>query len=316
MGRPLNKKYFGNRNVGSISTIADDGIVGKGVASIPVTAASSYTVRPTVTLTGAPDLLNSVAATATITSQVNTVSSFVGGTNYSQGDTFTIGNGTIFTVATVNGSGVIQTLNVTNGGTFLYADGALATGYRTTSIISATNPLATGATVTLTYKAKEVLITDAGSGYSTTVPTATATQSVTLGTVVMTSPVGNTAVTGTAANPDPGIIAYAFTGSSSKQADIVKQVAKDRYKVNTSDTSGTPVVAQLKSSAATALGEMTINATDSANGTYWVVKLTSHKATIYPNTGTQFPLVNSQPQVVQWTFSTPTVGVSVKIDNA
>jgi hypothetical protein len=37
-------------------------------------------------------------------------------------------------------------------------DGALATGARTTSIISATYPLATDATVTLTYKAKEVLM--------------------------------------------------------------------------------------------------------------------------------------------------------------
>jgi hypothetical protein len=89
MGRPLNKKYFGNRNTGSTTTTADDGIGGKGVASIPVTSAGSYTVRPVVTLTGAPNLLSGVAATATITSQVNIISSFVGGTNYTTGDTFT-----------------------------------------------------------------------------------------------------------------------------------------------------------------------------------------------------------------------------------
>ena len=314
MGRPLNKKYFGNRNTGSTSTTADDGIVGKGVASIPVTAASSYTVRPTVTLTGAPDLLNGVAATANITSQVNTISSFVGGTNYTAGDTFTIGSGTVFTVATVS-SGVIQTITITNRGTFLYADGALATGARTTTIINSTNPLAAGATVTLTYNAKEVLITDSGSGYGTTVPTAAATQSVTLGTVVMTSPVSNTAPAGSGFNPDVAIIARAFTGSSVKQADIVKQVAKNRYKINTSDTAGTPIVATLKSSIATQVGDMTINATDSAGGTYWVTKLTAHKATITPNTGTLFPLVNGEPQQAPWTFSTATNGY-VQIDNA
>ena len=35
MGRPLNKKYFGNRNIGSTTTAADDGIGGQAVASVP-----------------------------------------------------------------------------------------------------------------------------------------------------------------------------------------------------------------------------------------------------------------------------------------
>jgi hypothetical protein len=314
MGRPLNKKYFGNRNTGSTTTAADNGIGGKGVASVPVTTAGSYTVRPVVTLTGAPNLLSGVAATATITSQVNIISSFVGGTNYTTGDTFTIGNGTVFTVGTVNGSGVIQTITTTERGSFPYADGALTTGARTTTIISATNPLAAGATVTLTYNAKEVLITDAGSGYTTTVPTASSTQSVTLGTVVMTTPVANTTAVGSGTNPEPAIIAQAYTGSGVKQADIVKQVARDRYKINTSDTSGTPIVATLKSSIATQVGDMTINATDSSTGTYWVTKLTAHKATIVPNTGTLFPLINGKAQQVPWSFSAAT-NSTVQIDN-
>ena len=33
MGRPLNKKYFGNRNIGSTSTTTDDGIGGEGLAA-------------------------------------------------------------------------------------------------------------------------------------------------------------------------------------------------------------------------------------------------------------------------------------------
>ena len=37
MGRPLNKKYFGNRNIGSTSTTADNGIGGEGVESVTIT---------------------------------------------------------------------------------------------------------------------------------------------------------------------------------------------------------------------------------------------------------------------------------------
>lgn len=45
MGRPLNKKYFGNRNLGTDGTITapDAGIGGQSVAGINVTVAGSYT---------------------------------------------------------------------------------------------------------------------------------------------------------------------------------------------------------------------------------------------------------------------------------
>ena len=318
MGRPLNKKYFGNRNTGSPTTAGDDGIGGKSVASIPVTTASSYTVRPVVTLTGAPNLLKGEPATATITSQVNTISAFVGGTNYTAGDTFTIGNGTVFTVGTVT-LGVIQTITTTSRGSFPYADGALITGPRTTTIISAANPLATGATVTLTYNAKSVVVTP-GSGYTTTVPTAAATQSVVLGTVVMTTPVGNTATTGSGFNPEPAIIASAYTGSSAKQADIIKQVSTYRYKVRTSDGIFT---AKLTSVAAAAPGsdginQMTIKATDLTGCTYYVQKLTSRKAVIFPyGLGThEFPLnADGTAKRVQWTLGTAVLNTSVTIEN-
>ena len=45
MGRPLNKKYFGNRNIGSASTTADNGIGGQAVASIAVTGTFSISVN-------------------------------------------------------------------------------------------------------------------------------------------------------------------------------------------------------------------------------------------------------------------------------
>jgi hypothetical protein len=70
--------------------------------------------------------------------------------------------------------------------------------------------------------------------------------------------------------------------------------------------------------------EMNIVAIDSAGGTYLVKKLTARKAVLVPkaisrlssSAGTQFPLVGGYPQVVPWTFGTPTVNVSVQIENA
>jgi hypothetical protein len=69
MGRPLNKKFFGNRNTGSASTTADDHIGGEGVGSIAVsgTFAGRTTATPYAVTISAPDLPLGVQATATIT---------------------------------------------------------------------------------------------------------------------------------------------------------------------------------------------------------------------------------------------------------
>jgi hypothetical protein len=315
MGRPLNKKYFGNRNTGATSTTADDGIGGKGVASVPVTTVGSYTTRPTVAFTGAPDLLSGVAPSATITSEV--LSAAVSGTQtgtYVVGDLLTVktsgGTATAY-VATLSGSAVAS-VDFTS-------TGASRGSFQALTAATTTGGSGSGVVLTLTYCAKEVLITDPGSGYTTTVPTAAASGgSVVLGTVVMTTPVANTTTTGSGFNPEAAIIAYAYTGSSVKQADIVKQVSKDRYKVNTSDTSGTPIIAKLKTSAAASqVGEMTISATDSLGKTYYVQKLTSRKAVIVPygTNGHEFPLnADSTPKQVPWSLSTAVTGI-VKIDN-
>jgi hypothetical protein len=67
MGRPLNKKYFGNRNIGSTSTTADDGIGGLRVATIATgTAGSGYSQGTTATL-AAPGLSGAGGVTATTT---------------------------------------------------------------------------------------------------------------------------------------------------------------------------------------------------------------------------------------------------------
>ena len=67
MGRPLNKKYFGNRNVGTAVT-TDDGIGGKGIASVTIAGVWSGFTQATSTVTfTAPELPGGVTATGTVT---------------------------------------------------------------------------------------------------------------------------------------------------------------------------------------------------------------------------------------------------------
>jgi hypothetical protein len=68
----------------------------------------------------------------------------------------------------------------------------------------------------------------------------------------------------------------------------------------------------LKGSAVSGAGEMTIGATDSAGGTYFVTKIGGRKATVTRGTGTQF----ATDSAVQWTFGAPTLNTTIKINNA
>jgi hypothetical protein len=101
MGRPLNKKYFGNRNIGSASTATDNGIGGQAVASIAVTGTFSgkTTATPYAVTISAPNLPNGVQATATITfssATAGTVTITEGGSGYTSVPTATctLGGGT------------------------------------------------------------------------------------------------------------------------------------------------------------------------------------------------------------------------------
>jgi hypothetical protein len=102
--------------------------------------------------------------------------------------------------------------------------------------------------------------------------------------------------------------AYLPDGSAG-EVDIIRQVSTTRYKVT--DGTRTGIVA-LTATEADAEGEGSILATDSDGGTYYVTKLTAHKATVTRGTGTQF----ATNEAVQWTFGDATEDVTVKIANA
>ena len=138
MSRPLNKKYFGNRNVGSASTTTDDNIGGEGVASLTVNTAGTYTsALPTVSFSG-PTLPDGVTATGTVHGNALTAVATAAGTGYNLGNTLTQTTGGTGTMATWEVTGLtVVGITLNNGGTandvndeFTFATSGFATPIR------------------------------------------------------------------------------------------------------------------------------------------------------------------------------------------
>jgi hypothetical protein len=271
MGRPLNKKYFGNRNIGSSTSTTDSGIGGTSVDSVTLGTLGSYTVRPTITFSD-PDLLAEGAETATGTVVSEVLSATVVGGNAGSGylvtDVVSVGSAT-FSI-TVNGGGAITGLTPVNRGSFT----ALAAGAQ-----AVTGGTGTLATIVITYRAKSITITKQGSGYSHSVDaTASFAGSATLPGTPTVNMLVDTGIVGTAGNQENAISMTAqLPGGSAGLVDIIKQVSGRRYKV----TDGTRIgIVQLQDSAVSGDGQATIVATDASSATYYVTKLTAHKATL------------------------------------
>jgi len=113
MGRPLNKKYFGNRNIGvggnqvggplsNSQNYADDRIGGEGVASYgSYVAGSGWTATPTASIS-APNIPGGVTATGTFLYSAKSAAVAVAGTTaYPTGTVVSVTGGASFTVATL-----------------------------------------------------------------------------------------------------------------------------------------------------------------------------------------------------------------------
>lgn len=303
MGRPLNKKYFGNRNIGSASVTTDDGIGGGFVSGVTITTAGSYlgAAQPTVTFS-APDGVGGVTATGTTVMEVLSAVATAGGSNYSVGDVLTVtysGQTATFTVATLSGNAV-ATVTPLARGTFT----ATTTGAKSTTVAPAGG---TGCTLTITYRVKDITITEQGSGYT---DAADAAITFSGGTGAATAVLGtDTGIIGTVGNQENSITMIGFlTGGSAVQVDIIRQVSTNRYKVTDGTRTG---IVQLQPSLANAAGECSILATDAAGDTYYVTKLTARRAQLTQGTGSVFTTGKSVP----WTFGTATSTVC-KIANA
>lgn len=165
---------------------------------------------------------------------------------------------------------------------------------------------ATG-TVTITAGAPTaVTITNPGSGYLSA-PTVTIADS---DGGAETAGTAEAVLTSGASARQNSIKCEAQIGAGSEvtTGDIVKQVSTTRYKVTTSD--GT-AVCKLVQSAALGANEMSITATDSAGGTYFVKKLTAHRVVLVPIDGTQF----ATGTTAKWSFTTTIADAQVTIAN-
>jgi hypothetical protein len=304
MGRPLAKRFFGNRNIGTNGGYtADDGIGGEGLASAAVSVAGSYTATlPTLTFS-APQLPGGVTSTGVIVSKVISAT-ISGGTGYGNAQTFDL------TVTTAGGSAV---LNVTSdaGGAVVTVNSVTTAGSFTalSAVTGVSGGTGTGAVPVLTYGALSVTVTNKGSGY-TAAPTVSYTNrgGITVNTITLTTDSGDV---GSVTNQENAILAYAYVTGNSLVADIQAQKGSRRYRVATSE--GTAVCSLVAATPA-AVGEMSITATDSSGKTYYVTKLTRHKAllTQYGTAGHEF----ATGDTVEWTFDAATLNTTVQIANA
>lgn len=154
---------------------------------------------------------------------------------------------------------------------------------------------------TVTGGVSLITLTNAGSGY-TSVPTATVTPATTGTTATFTVALLTTQQSGLA------VSAVVPSGTQALVADIMKQESSRRYLVKTSEGQG---ACKLVASGSLAAGQMSITATDSDDGTYYVTKLTARKALLVPITGTQF----AENTTAGWNMNAAVAGVSVKVSN-
>jgi len=209
--------------------------------------------------------------------------------------------------------------------------------YGTTYLYNSSNVVTGGhganGALNVGFSPSYIALTNKGSGYATapaitftTAPNGGEVRAV--GTTNLTVDTGNV---GSATYQENAIIAYAYIDGALREVDIVRQVSTDRYKVDA--TGYTTRIGRLQTTLADgsypyAEGvEMNIVATDSANGSYFVKKLTARKAVLVPadvsrlglTAGTLFAPEIATPTVfksIPWNFTGAVGTASVKIENA
>lgn len=349
MGRPLNKKYMGNRNLGATGTdtSADAGIGGEGVASVTLGGTNNsigFTNGSTSQATfSAPTLANGVTATGTVVTYAagaltNKTTFTAAGTGVTATGTYTgviqkaggttSGTGAVFTITKTSGTTYSSTITVTvtsPGSGYALADtikidGALLGGVTSTNDLTLTVATFVATTGTIA----SITITNPGSGY-VTAPTLTLTVG-TKGTLTVTPVLTiDTGAVGSSTYRENAIIAYAYINGALREVDLVKQISIKRYKVNYGGTNYTArirydAVADGTAGYTTAEGyELNIVALDSAGGSYLVRKLYNRTCTLNPVAISRLSAsagsaITAGVQT-KWSFASATTGV-VQIENA
>ena len=334
---------MGNRNVGSTSTTADDGIGGEGVASVSqpgggvgsIVISNTYQNFPTLTAT-APTIPGGVTALLSPVFEIATVTFASGGqtdADYVAGlSTSITGLGGGAVVRIVETANKVTSVDLTGGNRGEFRRGDITgVGVTTFQVLQAPNA-GTDLQINVTFRVKRIEVTEQGSGY-VSVPsltwgghTFTGQTAPSLNVVTLTTDSG---AVGSSTNEENAILAYAYISGALRLVDLVKQISTKRYKVRYNGTNYTArirydAVADGTAGYTAAEGvELNIIASD-GTGTYLVRKLYNRTCTLKSLainnstigiTSNTAGLVFTDGKQTKWTFGAATAD-TVQIQNA
>lgn len=283
MGRPIKSKFFGNRNRfgDNEQTGGTSGVGGEGVASVTFSNSGTLYSQGTTVTFGVPNVSGGVRAVGTpvidAAGLLRSVTITENGTGYTSAPTLTVTTATGRTVtadATNNSYTLTNVSSVTGIYIGMRLDGS--PGVQASTYVSSVgaSSITLSKTMTATTTTNSYIFTDLGSGQANS--TALFATSTTQDAIAFTS--------------------YLTTGSSAVSGgDIIKQESSRRYLVRNSQGVGqvklSPGVGPTHTLAA---GNMHVIATDNGGATYYVIKLTAHKATLVNRTSTSTAIFGSQ----------------------
>jgi hypothetical protein len=318
MGRPIPERFFnGTGGAGSAG--------GEGIASLTVEGGNSYSAGTTISFSASP--IGGTTAAATITF-VTPADGAPGNGNVASYSITTAGGGyTSVPTVTFNkpANVVVDGFTQIAGKVFKFSSGV-------TSGIYAGMVANVFFTTTTLGNPTRVVSVDVASGNITmsTANTAAISSPISFGDVGRLGdilPVLIPAVT--TANTIQGN-AFITSGAGGRVCDILSQKGSRRYRVtndqgtdtvrlvptgiNGNEDANNPTVAAVTAAGGpVAAGQMTIQASDSAGGTYWVGKLEGQTALVFPGgTGTPGTEFAANTHVI-WTMNTAVASTSVKL---
>ena len=318
MGRPIPERFFnGTGGAGSPG--------GEGISSLIVEGGNSFSAGTTISFSASP--IGGTTATATIT--------FVAPADNAPG------NGNVATATvTEAGSGYTSVPTVTfNKPANVVVDGFTQIAGKVFKFSSGvTSGIFAGMvanvffTTTTLGNPTRVVSVDVASGNITmsTANTAAISSPVSFGDVGRLGDILPVLIPAVTTANTIQANAWISTGGSGRVADILSQKGSRRYRVtnnegtgvvrlvptgiNGNEDSSNPTVANITAAGGpSAPGQMTIQATDSAGGTYWVGKLEGQTALVFPGgTGTPGTQFTANTHVI-WSMNAAVVDTTVKL---
>ena len=295
MGRPIQKKYFANTNY----QLDGEGVGGESVSST-ITVSNSGTVysQGSVVTIGAPQIAGGEQATISysINSAGNiTVARATAGSGYTSAPALAVTKATtVNTVGTATNASYTLTNLTSVAGIYVGMLADAAWGMQTTNYVASVDGTSVTLTKTMSASTSTLGLTfsDAGASFS-----------------------ASTALT--VADRQNGLAMYAYIpesgeagyisgagGSSRVLSDVIRQAGNNKYVVQ--NAQGVGVVRLVADgSAANAVGEADLTATDWNGSTYRVIKLHAKKARLKQVTSSTAFLIEDGAWA-QWTISAAT----------